>query len=204
MKILVTGFDPFGGEARNPSAEVVERLPEEIGGARIVKLILPTVRFEAPRLAAEAIAEHRPDVVLSIGQAGGRAALSVERVAVNLDDFRIPDNAGNQPKDQPVAADGPDAYLCDLPVKAMVDAARAAGVPAQVSMSAGTFVCNHLFYSLRHLLAREYPGVRCGFIHIPHLPEQVTDKPGQPSMSLELSARGVEAAIRVIVEESAL
>ena len=201
MKILVTGFEPFGGEARNPSAEVVARLPEQIAGAQIVKLILPTVRYEAPQKVERAVDEHRPDVVLSIGQAGGRSAVSVERVAVNLDDYRIPDNAGNQPADEAVVPGGPDAYLSELPVKAMVEAIQRAGVPAQVSLSAGTFVCNHLLYHVRHYLEGRHPGARNGFIHIPFLPEQVVDKPGQPSMALELSVRGVEAAIRAIVEQ---
>lgn len=201
MKILVTGFDPFGGESRNPSAEVVEKLPDIIGGAELVKLIVPTVRFKAPDQAARTIREHRPDVVLSIGQAGGRAAVTVERVAVNLDDFRIPDNEGNQPVDEPVVPGGPDGYLTDLPIKAMVSAIRARGIPAEVSLSAGTFVCNHLLYSVRNLLEQEFPGVRCGFIHIPWLPEQVLDRPGQPSMPLELSVRAVEAAIGAITAE---
>ncbi len=201
MKILVTGFDPFGGESRNPSAEVVEALPDTIAGAEIIKLILPTVRYEAPRKVERAVEEHRPNVVLSIGQAGGRAAVSVERIAVNLDDFRIPDNAGNQPVDEAAVPGGPDGYLIDLPVKAMVGAIRAAGVPAEVSLSAGTFVCNHVLYCVRHFLEHQFPGTRNGFIHIPWLPEQVVDKPGQPSMGLELSCRGVEAAIRAIVED---
>lgn len=199
MKILVTGFEPFGGETRNPSAEVVEHLPDTIAGAEIVKLILPTVRYEAPQRVAEALERYRPDVVLSIGQAGGRTAVSVERVAVNLDDYRIPDNAGNQPQEEPVVPGGPDAYLTNLPVKAMAEAIRAAGVPAEVSLSAGTFVCNHVLYSVRHYLERHFPGIRNGFLHIPYLPEQVLDKPGQPSMPLELSVRGVEAAIEGIV-----
>lgn len=201
MKILVTGFEPFAGEARNPSAEAVERLPDTVAGAKIVKLILPTVRFKAPDLAARAIKEHHPDVVLSIGQAGGRAAVTVERMAVNLDDFRIPDNEGNQPADEPVIPGGPDGYLTNLPVKAMVEAIRKAGIPAEISMSAGTFVCNHLLYSIRYLLETEYPGFRCGFIHIPWLPEQVLDKTGQPSMPQEWSVRAVEAAIEAIVTE---
>lgn len=201
MKILVTGFEPFGGESRNPSAEVVERLPDTVAGAEIVKAVLPTVRNKAPLLAARAIQTHRPDVVLSIGQAGGRAAVTVERMAVNLDDFRIPDNEGNQPKDEPAVPGGPDGYLTNLPVRAMAEAIRAAGIPAGESLSAGTFVCNHLLYRVRHLLETEYPGTRCGFIHIPYLPEQVLDKPGQPSLPLEWSVRAVEAAIRAIVEK---
>lgn len=201
MRILVTGFEPFGGESRNPSAEVVELLPDQIGGADVIKRILPVVRGKASEALMEAVENFRPDAVLSIGQAGGRAAVSVERVAVNLDDYRIPDNGGNQPADEPVVPDGPDAYLCRLPVKAMVEAIRKEGIPAEVSLSAGTFVCNHLFYSGSHFLARSFPGVPCGFIHIPFLPEQVADKPGQPSMSLNVSAKAVEAAIKAIAKQ---
>lgn len=201
MKILVTGFEPFGGESRNPAAEVAEGLPGVIAGAEIIKLILPVVRYEAARVVEKAVEEHRPDVVLSIGQAGGRAAVSVERVAVNLDDYRIPDNGGNQPEDEPIVPEGPAAYLCRLPVKAMAAAIREAGIPAEVSLSAGAFVCNHVIYSVSHLLAVRYPDVRAGFIHIPYLPEQVVDKPGQPSMALALSARAVELAIETIAKE---
>lgn len=202
MKVLVTGFEPFGGESRNPSAEVVAALPDVLFGAEIVKLIVPVVRHECVKAVETAIEEHRPDVVLSIGQAGGRAAISVERVAVNVDDYRIPDNGGNQPTDEPVAEGGPDAYLCPLPVKEMVETIRKEGIPVQLSMTAGTFVCNHLLYSVSHLLAAQYPYGKAGFIHIPYLPEQVTDKPGVPSMSLELSTRAVEIAIETIVKKT--
>ncbi len=201
MKLLVTGFEPFGGERRNPFALVVEALPDVVAGADIIKLLLPTVRYEAPRRVERAVEEHRPDVVLSIGQAGGRAAVSVERVAVNLDDYRIPDNAGNQPVEEPVVPGGPDAYFTRLPVKAIVDAIRAQGIPAEASLSAGSFVCNHLIYSVRHFLEQHFPEIRSGFIHIPYLPEQVLDRPGTPSMPLELACRGVAAAIKTIVEE---
>ena len=198
MKILVTGVEPFGGESRNPSMELVQSLPGEIGGAEIVTAILPVTGRGSVDAVTAAIRVNAPDVVLSIGQAGGRAAVTVERVAVNVDDFRIPDNNGDQPVDAPIAADGPDAYLCRLPVRAMVEAMRAAGVPAEISNSAGTYVCNHLMYAVAHLLAREYPAARNGFIHIPFLPEQVTDKPGQPSMAAELSLRAVTVAIEVL------
>ena len=200
MKILVTGFEPFGGESRNPSAEVVKGLPDIIAGADIIKLILPVTRYEAPKAVEQAVEKHCPDVVLSIGQAGGRAAISVERVAVNLDDYRIPDNAGNRPVDEPVVEGGPDAYLSRLPVKELVNAIQQEGIPAQVSMTAGTYVCNHVLYSACHLLSTKHPHGKAGFIHIPYLPEQVTDKPGVPSMSLELSTRAVSTAIRAIVE----
>ena len=198
MKILVTGFEPFGGESRNPSMELVKSLPGEIGGAEIVTAILPVTGCGSADAVTAVIRANAPDVVLSIGQAGGRSAVTVERVAVNVDDFRIPDNNGDQPVDVPIAADGPDAYLCRLPVRDMVETMRAAGVPAEISNSAGTYVCNHLMYAVAHLLAREYPAARSGFIHIPFLPEQVTDKPGQPSMTAELSLRAVTAAIEVL------
>jgi len=196
MKILVTGFEPFGGESRNPSAEVVNALPDRIAGADIVKLILPVERFECVLRVEEAVRKHFPRVVLSIGQAGGRAAVTVEQMAVNLEDYSMPDNGGNQPRDEEVIPGGPDGYLTELPVRAMVEAMIRAGVPAVRSMTAGTFVCNHLLYAVRH---RCGPSVKNGFIHIPYLPEQVTEKPGMPSMSLALSLRAVEAAIEAIV-----
>lgn len=201
MKILVTGFEPFGGESRNPSAEVVERLPSQIGGAEIIKLILPVVRGKSSAVVEAAVENLQPDAVLSIGQAGGRAAISVERVAVNLDDYRIPDNEGNQPEDEPVILNGPDGYFCTVPVKEIVAAIQRAGIPAAQSLSAGTFVCNHVMYSAGHLAATRYPGMKFGFIHIPFLPEQVAGKPGTPSMSRELSVRAVELALAAIVKQ---
>ena len=198
MKILVTGFEPFGGESRNPSAEAVEHLPDRIGGAEIVKLILPVAGGRASAILTEAVENFSPDVVLSVGQAGGRAAVSVERVAVNLDDYRIPDNDGHQPGEEPVVPGGPDGCFSTLPVQVIVDAIRKAGIPAAQSLSAGTFVCNHVMYTAGHLLATRYPAARFGFIHIPFLPEQVLDKPGQPSMALELSQKALEAAIEAI------
>ena len=202
MKILVTGFEPFGGEQRNPSAEVVERLPEKIGENELIKLILPVVRGKASTAIQNAVEKFHPDAVLSVGQAGGRPAVSVERVAVNLDDYRISDNEGNQPADEPVVPNGPDGYFCTVPVKRMVEAMQKAGIPAVQSLSAGTFVCNHVMYATLHFLAVQHPNAKFGFIHIPYLPEQVADKPGQPSMSLELSAKAVETAIECIIKEA--
>ncbi|HCO61949.1 MAG TPA: pyroglutamyl-peptidase I [Clostridiales bacterium] len=199
MKILVTGFKPFGGERINPSEEVVRRLPAALGGVELVSLILPVERRESVAQAAQAIRTHRPQAVVSIGQAGGRSAVTVERVAINLDDFSIPDQKGEQPRGEPVAAEGPDAYLCRLPVEEMVGAIRARGVPAALSLSAGTYVCNHLMYAVCHLMARELPqAMGGGFIHIPYLPQQVLDKPQQPSMTLEQSLLGVEAALEAL------
>lgn len=199
MKLLLTAFDPFGGENVNPALEAVRLVADEIAGWEIVKLEVPTVFGASVDTVAQAIRRERPDAVLCIGQAGGRCDLTPERVAINIDDARIADNAGRQPVDEPVAKDGPAAYFATLPVKAMTAAIRAAGLPASVSNSAGTFVCNHLMYSVLHLLAREYPGVRGGFMHVPFAPEQVVSRPA-PSMALRDIARGIEAAISAIVQ----
>lgn len=199
MKLLLTAFDPFGGEKVNPALEAVRLVADEISGWEIVKLEVPTVFGASVDTVAQAIRREKPDAVLCIGQAGGRCDLTPERVAINIDDARIADNAGNQPVDEPVAKDGPAAYFATLPVKAMAAAIRESGLPASVSNSAGTFVCNHLMYGVLHLLAREYPGVRGGFMHVPFAPEQVTNRPA-PSMALRDIARGIEAAIGAIVE----
>ena len=201
MKILVTGFEPFGGEQRNPSAEVVECLPGKMSDVEILKLILPVVRGKAFTAIRNAVEKFCPDVILSIGQAGGRTGISVERVAVNLDDYRIPDNEGNRPVDEPIAPNGPDGYFCTVPVKKMVSAIQAAGIPAQQSLSAGTFVCNHVMYATLHFLTEKHPSLKFGFIHIPYLPEQVADKPGVPSMSLEIAVKAVKAALAVVADQ---
>ena len=193
--ILVTGFEPFGGEATNPSWRICERLPREIGGARVETLLVPCEFRSAIEAVAEAIERHEPSLVVSLGQAGGRSRLSVERVAINVDDARAPDNAGQQPVDEPIAENGPPAYFATLPVKAMVAAIRRAGVPAELSNTAGTYVCNHLMYGVLHYLAASGRRARAGFIHVPYAEEQVLDKAGAASMSLEAMARGVEAAI---------
>jgi pyroglutamyl-peptidase len=192
MSVLVTGFDPFGGSPTNPSWHAVHALHgREIAGHRIIGAEIPTV-FGASLQRLEALLhEHRPQLVLCTGQAGGRTALSLERVAINVNDARIPDNAGAQPIDVPVVPDGPAAYFTTLPVKAMLQALVAAGVRAEVSQTAGTFVCNQAFYGLMHLLARpQWQGARGGLVHVPWLPEQ-----GQPSMRLEEIVRGLEIAI---------
>lgn len=203
MKILVTGFDPFGGETVNPAIETVKRLPDAIAGAQIIKLEVPTVCHKSLRVIDEAIKAFDPDVVLSIGQAGGRPDITVERVGINVDDCRIPDNEGNRIIDEPIFAGGPDAYFVTLPIKAMVQKIRAKGIPASVSNTAGTFVCNHVTYGVCHLIALKYPGKRSGFIHIPFLPRQVVDKKNMPSMSQEMMVEAVAAAIEAIVEAAA-
>nr|WP_072514666.1 pyroglutamyl-peptidase I [Ndongobacter massiliensis] len=200
MKVLVTGFDPFGGESINPALESIKKLPKEIAGAQIVTLEIPTVIGKSVDKIRAKVEEEKPDVVLSIGQAGGRPDLTVERIGINVDDCRIPDNEGNQPVDEPVAADGPAAYFVTIPIKAMVQKMLENGYPASISNTAGTFICNHVCYGVAHLAATKYPKMRTGFMHIPFLPEQVLDKRNMPSMSLETIVGGITCAIEAIVE----
>ena len=199
MKLLVTGFDPFGGEKINPAIESVKLLADEISGAEIIKLEIPTVFNKSLAVIEKAVREHQPDVVLSIGQAGGRSAISVEYVGINLNEARIKDNEGYQPSGEKIYEDGENAYFATLPVKAMTAAMKAANVLAAISYTAGTFVCNHVLYGVRYLAEKEFPAMRSGFIHIPFLPEQVLDKANTPSMSLDLIVKGLTAAIEAIV-----
>jgi len=193
--VLVTGFEPFAGESRNPSWEICERLPGEIAGMRVEVCRVPCEFGRSIDVVAAAIGRHAPALVVSLGLAGGRSRLSVERVAINVSDARIADNAGAQPIDEPVAPEGPPARFATLPVKAMVAAMTAAGVPAEVSNSAGTFVCNHLMYGVLDLLAAGGARARAGFIHVPYAEEQVIDKPLVPAMALATMVKGVEAGI---------
>lgn len=202
MKILVTGFDPFGGEPINPAIESVKRLPDNIEGAEIIKLEIPTVRKKSLEKIEKAINEHNPDVILSIGQAGGRSDISIERVGINLDDFRIPDNEGNQIIDEPIFPDGENSYFVKLPVKAMVQNVQKNNIPASVSYTAGTFVCNHVLYGVLYLIEKKYKGKKSGFIHIPFLPQQVVDKRNTPSMELNTIVKGLTAAIEAIVKNN--
>jgi pyroglutamyl-peptidase len=195
MKVLLTAFDPFGGESVNPAAEAIQRVPVSIAGIEVVTLEVPTVFRESVEVVMRAIQRVHPDVVLCIGQAGGRNDIAVERVAINLDDASIVDNAGNQPKDTMIAPDGPAAIFATIPVKKLVQAIRDRGIPASVSNSAGTFVCNHLFYGVLHRCGKEFPGIRVGFIHVPFLPSQVIARPAAPSMSLEVIEQAIEVAI---------
>ena len=199
MKILVTGFDPFGGEPTNPAIESVKRIDDNIEGAEIIKLEIPTVFHKAADVVEEKIKEVKPDVVLSIGQAGGRYGITVERVAINQDDARIEDNEGNQPIDVAIREDGAPAYFSTLPIKAMVEEIKKENLPASVSNTAGTFVCNHIMYQDLYL-AEKYGNIKAGFIHVPYLTEQVVDKKDTASMSLEDIVKGLNAAIRAIVK----
>lgn len=204
MKLLLTAFDPFGGEPINPALEAVKLVADRIGGVEVVKLEVPTVFGKSIRTVAAAIEKEKPDAVLCIGQAGGRYDLTPERVAINLDDARIKDNEGNQPIDVPVFEDGEPAYFTTLPIKAMVAKIREAGVPASISNSAGTFVCNHLMYGTLYTLAKGYPGVRGGFMHVPFVTSQVVNRAASaPSLGLSDIVKGIEAAIAAIEENTA-
>ncbi|HWR39680.1 MAG TPA: pyroglutamyl-peptidase I [Patescibacteria group bacterium] len=193
--ILITGFEPFGGESLNPALEAVRRLEGKIiKDVRIVTRAVPVVKQKAIDVLTAAIKEVDPVLVIAVGQAAGRNDISIERVAINADDYRIPDNEGNQPVDEPVVAGGPAAYWSTLPVKAMLQAVTGGGVPASISNTAGTYVCNHLFYGLMNYLAQEGNQRRGGFLHIPLLPEQAVRNQGQPSMALDTIVRGLELA----------
>ena len=196
-RILLTGFEPFDKDSVNPSWEVARALNGElIAGGLVHALQLPCVFGVAMAALDEALAQLQPTLIISLGLAGGRSEITPERVAINIDDARIPDNAGHQPVDQPVVRDAPAAYFSTLPIKAMVRQLRDAGIPASVSNTAGTFVCNHVFYALMHRLSRRAgPGVRGGFIHIPALPQQAAQHPGMASMALDTQVQGIRAAI---------
>ena len=199
MKVLVTGFTPFGGEQINPSWEAVKRLPERVGEAVLLKREIPTEFDAACAALRAAMDELRPDAVLAVGQYGGANGVRVERVAVNLRDARIADNAGAKPVDEPVVPGAPDAYFATLPTRRIVEKLREEDIPAQLSYSAGTFVCNNLLYCALHESAKKLPATRCGFVHVPYLPEQAKDG-SAPSMSLALMVRALTAALETIAE----
>jgi pyroglutamyl-peptidase len=195
--VLLTGFAPFGGETVNPSWQAVAALDgTSAAGYRIVARQLPVEFGTSLSALRHAIQETAPALVLCVGQAGGRSQLSIERIAVNVDDARIADNAGNLPVDAPVIVDGPAAYFATLPIKAILAEVRAAGIPAEISQTAGTYVCNHVFYGLMHAL-RDASGVRGGFIHIPYAPEQAACHPGAPSMPVDIAISALRIALEV-------
>ena len=200
LRVLVTGFEPFGGEPVNPSMQAVLGLAADPPpGIVLCTEILPVSQVRTPPALRAAVARDRPDVVIATGEASGRAEVSVERVGINVDDFRIADNDGMQPVDVPAVEGGPAAYFATIPVKAVTAALRAAGVPVHVSNTAGTHLCNHTLYLLGHLAATEYPGMRVGFLHLPALPEQAARHPGQPSMATATMVAALRAAIAAVV-----
>lgn len=199
--ILVTGFEPFGGETVNPSWEVVKQLEGmTIDDCRVVTRQLPCVFGESLTVLNSAIDELNPTVVVAVGQAGGRVDITVERVGINVDDARIPDNRGQQPIDVAIVPDGPAAWFSSLPIKAMVAAMREKGIPASVSQTAGTFVCNHVMYGLLHKI-REQADVKGGFIHIPYLPEQAAAHAGAPSMAAQTVKDALKIALTVALRQ---
>lgn len=201
MTILITAFDPFDGETMNPAWEAVKKLPDEILGAKIVKVEIPTVFDRAASVIIDRIRAEGPDYILSIGQAGGRSAMTVEFVGINWQDGRIPDNEGFQPLGQVLEEDGAAAYFSTLPVKAMVCEMRKAQVPSFISYTAGTYVCNAVLYRTLHYIQKNKLDCRAGFIHVPYTPAQAVDKPlGTPTMDAATIAAGIEAAVRALLQ----
>lgn len=198
MKILITCFDPFGNMPVNASREVLDKIDETKFDAEIYKLEIPTIRYKSLEKIQEKIEEIHPDVVISLGQAGGREDITVERVGINCDDFRIPDNGGNQPQDEKSYVDGPDAYFSTLPIREMVNAITENNIKASISNTAGTFVCNHVLYGTRYYLAHHYPNTKSGFIHVPFLKEQ-GEPLNKPYMELDDIVKGIEIAIATII-----
>ena len=200
MKLLLTAFDPFGGDKVNPALEAVKLVSEKVRNVEVTKVEVPTVFRKSIATVAAAIAKEKPDAVLCIGQAGGRFGVTPERVAINVTDARIPDNEGNQPIDEPIFADGDAAYFSNLPVKAMVQEIRNAGYPSTLSNTAGTYICNHVMYGILYYIQKEFPNVRGGFIHVPYAVSQVVNKPATPSMAIAGITAALEAAVKAAVE----
>ena len=207
MKILVTGFEPFNGGSINPSEQIVHRLmPPE--GVTLIKKILPVEFQKAGKQLQELFHDHQPDIVLSIGQAGGRAEITVERIAINIDCVKssngskiLPDNGGNMPVDEPIESEGAPAYFSTLPIWNLVEAIQNQGIPAAISNTAGTYVCNHVMYVNLHQATTKYPNMRAGFIHVPFLPEQIAereDKERLAAMPLEDMVKALQAAIEFL------
>lgn len=201
MKILVTAFEPFGNEILNPALEILKLLPDQILGQSILKLEIPTVRFKSVNAIIGMIRQHQPDVVLSLGQAGGRAEITFERVGINVDDYGIEDNERNMPIDEKIVENGPDAYMVNLPIRDMMNNVRDTGISASLSNTAGTFVCNHVIYMIRHYCQTENLNIQSGFIHVPFLPEQIINKPTIPSMPLDVMVKGITIAIETIIKK---
>lgn len=202
MKVLVTGFDPFGGESINPAWEAVKVIRDEIAGAEIIKMQIPTVVGKSISMIHDKMLEIHPDIVIAVGQAGGRFGITPERVAINVTDARIPDNEGNQPIDEPIFSDGDTAYFSNLPVKSMVQAIKDAGFPSTLSNTAGTYICNHVMYGILYYIQKEFPHARGGFIHVPYAVSQVIDKPNTASMAITDITAALEAAIKAAVENT--
>jgi pyroglutamyl-peptidase len=200
MKILLSGFEPFGGETINPSQKILETLPDQmLGNVSLVKVLLPVDRTKAPEMLLSTIGQSDPDAVLSLGLAHGRSVISLERVAINLLDFRIADNAGSTVKDQPIFPSGPTAYFSSLPLAALQKALAENGIPSKISLSAGAFLCNQVFYTLMHQRHQQNLSMPAGFIHLPALPEQAASGGKEiPTMSLQTQLQALHVLISVL------
>ena len=199
MRVLITGFDKFGGESINPSSLCVNSLPDVIDNIEIKKVTLPTVFKDSSRILEENIKSFSPNIVICIGQAGGRSKITPERIAINIDDARIPDNIGNSPIDEAIRKDGENAYFSSLPIKAIVDELNKNNIPSAISNTAGTFVCNHIMYEALYITSKNYPNIKAGFIHIPYIEEQIKDKPNMPYMKKEYIITALELIIKTAV-----
>lgn len=203
MKVLITGFEPFGGETINPAYEAIKLLPDTIAGADVIKIQVPVVYNSCGEVVAKAMKEHEPDVVINVGQAGGRSCVTIERVAINLEECTMADNDGDKAMGRPIHEDGENAYFATIPVKAIVKNVKEHGLPCQISYSAGTYVCNCLMYETLYLAKNLGMKLRAGFIHVPYISSQVVDKPGYASMSLQEIASVLEYAIEACVMNEA-
>ena len=199
MRVLITGFDKFGGESINPSSLCVNSLPDVIDNIEIKKITLPTVFKDSSRVLEENIDLFSPNIVICVGQAGGRSKITPERIAINIDDARIPDNIGNSPIDETIRKDGENAYFSTLPIKAIVDELNKNNIPSAISNTAGTFVCNHIMYEALYITSKNYPNIKAGFIHIPYIEEQIKDKPNMPYMKKEYIITALELIIKTAV-----
>ena len=200
MKILVTGFDPFVGGTVNPAYEEVKMLTEEIAGADIIKLEIPNVFSKSSVAVEEGIQKYNPDIVINVGQAGGRSHITIEQVAINLADARIPDNAGEQPLNEALQPDGDTAYFATVPIRAMVKHVQEHGLPCSISYTAGAYVCNCVMYNVLYMTQKKYPNIKAGFIHVPFATSQLIGKPATtPGMSLDEIEKSLEYAIEAVV-----
>lgn len=201
MKILLTGFDAFGGENINPSFEAIKNIENYINGVEIIKQMIPTVRYKSFEMIKEIIDDNNDlSVIISFGQAGGRKSISLERVAINCDDYRISDNHGNKPIDEVINEDGANAYFSTLPLRKIQRELESNNIPVEISNTAGTFVCNHVFYSVRDYCEKYYPNIISGFIHVPYIKSQVKDDK-TPYMELDDIIRAINLIIEVIIKE---
>lgn len=198
MKILVTGFEPFDNEKINPAWEAVKQLPNNLEDIEILKFQIPTTFINSYKILFKLIDENQPDVVLCIGQAGGRFDFTIERVAINIDDARIPDNNGFQPVDRPIFSDGETGFFSTLPIKAMVSELNNNNIPASISNTAGTFVCNHIMYALLYYIKKHNLNIRGGFIHVPYIREQIINKKSTPYMELSTIVEALKISIKTI------